>query len=52
MSGIFFIDKDNNLVEIKEASYDSEDVLQRFLAQYPNLITGDQIDKTNSRRQL
>lgn len=32
MSGIFFIDKDNNLVEMNEASYDSEDVLQRFLA--------------------
>ena len=37
MSGIFFIDKDNNLVEMNEASYDSEDILQRFLAQYPTL---------------
>ena len=37
MSGIFFIDKDNNLVEMNEALYDSEDALQKFIAQYPNL---------------
>jgi len=37
MSGIFFIDKYNNLVEMNETYYDSDDVLQRFLAQYPNL---------------
>jgi len=37
---------------MNETSYDSEDVLQRFLAQYPNLIAGDQIDKANPRRWL
>ena len=51
-NGIFFIDKDENLVEMKEKSYDSEDLLQKLLAQYPNLISGEQIDKANPRRWL
>ncbi|OPL12917.1 MAG: hypothetical protein AVO38_14330 [delta proteobacterium ML8_D] len=52
MSGIFFIDKDDNLVEMKEKSYDSEDLLQKLLAKYPNLISGEQIDKANHRKWL
>ena len=51
-NGIFFIDKNENLVEMKEKSYDSEDLLQRLLAKYPNLISGEQIDKANPRRWL
>lgn len=51
-NGIFFIDKDENLVEMLEKSYDSEDLLQRLLAKYPNLISGEQIDKANPRRWL
>jgi len=51
-NGIFFIDKDDNLVEMLEKSYDSEDLLQRLLAKYPNLISGGQIDKANPRRWL
>ena len=51
-NGIFFIDKDDNLVEMLEKSYDSEDLLQRLLAKYPNLISGEQIDKVNPRRWL
>ena len=34
-NGIFFIDRDDNLVEMKEKSYDYEDLLQRLFAQYP-----------------
>jgi len=51
-NGIFFIDKDENLVEMLEKSFDSEDLLQGLLAKYPNLISGEQIDKTNPRRWL
>ncbi len=32
------------MVEMTEASYDSEDLLQGLLARYPNLLAGDQMD--------
>ena len=51
-NGIFFIDRDENLIEMKEQSYDSEELLQKLLAQYPNLISGEQIDKINPRKWL
>jgi hypothetical protein len=37
---------------LTEQSYDSEDLLQRLLAQYPNLLAGSQIDKGSPRRWL
>jgi len=45
MSGIIYLIGDNNeLIELKEQQYDSEDVLQELLAKYPNLLAGDQVD--------
>ena len=38
--------------EMKETPYDSEALLQRLLADYSNLLAGDQIDPDNSRRWL
>ena len=35
-----------------ERAYDSEDLLQGLLAEYPNLLSGDQIDVTEPRRWL
>jgi hypothetical protein len=48
--GIFLIQGDGNLVEMKEQNYDSEDLLQELLAKYPNLLAGDQIDSVAPRR--
>lgn len=42
--GIYLIQGDGQLVEMTEASYDSEDLLQGLLARYPNLLAGDQMD--------
>lgn len=53
MGGIFLINDDKNeLVEMTEQSYDSEDLLQTLLAKYPNLLAGDQIDSKTPRRWL
>ncbi|WP_066832767.1 hypothetical protein [Rufibacter ruber] len=49
---IFLLDENRKLVELNEATYDSEDLLQQLLADYPNLISGSQINKDNPRRWL
>ena len=41
-----------DLVEMAEEAYASEDLLQELLAKYPNLLAGDQIDATEPRRWL
>jgi hypothetical protein len=51
-SGIFLIQSGGDLVEMKEQSYDTEDVLQELLAKYPNLLAGDQMDGAAPRRWL
>ena len=50
--GIFLIQGDGQLVEMKEHRYDSEDLLQGLLANYPNLMVGDQINPGQPRRWL
>jgi hypothetical protein len=50
--GIFVIQDNGGLVEMKEQSYDSEYLLQKLLAKYPNLLAGDQINSTVPRRWL
>lgn len=49
---IFLIQGNGQLVEMEEQAYDSEDLLQRLLAEYPNLLAGSQIDKDAPRRWL
>jgi hypothetical protein len=50
--GVYLIQKDDQLVEMTEQPYDSEDLLQGLLAQHPNLLAGDQIDSDEPRRWL
>ncbi|MGC4003966.1 MAG: hypothetical protein QM811_12900 [Pirellulales bacterium] len=52
MAGIFLIQPDGSLVEMTEAKYDSEALLQTLLATHPNLLAGDQIDAGHPRRWL
>ena len=47
-----FLLGDGRLTELKEQPYDSEDLLQKLIADYPNLLAGDQIDDTSPRRWL
>ncbi len=48
--GMFLIDNDGRLVEMNEEAYDSEDLLQGLLAQYPNLLAGVQVSNLDPRR--
>jgi hypothetical protein len=50
--GIFLIQSGGDLVEMTEQPYDTEDVLQKLLAKYPNLLAGDQMDGAAPRRWL
>lgn len=50
--GIFLIQDNDELVEMNEEPYDSEDLLQTLLAKYPSLLAGNQIDATDPRRWL
>lgn len=53
MSGsIYLIKDDDELVEMTEQDYDSEDLLQKLLAKYPKLLAGEQMDSDSPRRWL
>jgi hypothetical protein len=49
---IFHLDNSGKLTELNEAHYMSEDLLQQLLADYPNLISGSQINSIRPRRWL
>lgn len=49
---IFLVEGKGKLTPMTETSYDKEDDLQALLADYPDLIPGDQIDFENPRRWL
>ena len=42
--GIYLIRNDEQLVEMSQRAYDSEDLLQGLLAKYPNLLAGNQMN--------
>jgi hypothetical protein len=52
LGGVYLIQQDGRLVEMSEQAYDSEDLLQDLLAQYPNLLAGDRTDGGEPRRWL
>ena len=53
MSGvIYLVHGEGTLVPMTEQSYDSEDVLQRLLADYPDLLGGEQMNASAPRRWL
>lgn len=51
-AGVFLIQEDGGLVEMSEAPYPSEAILQELIARYPNLLVGDQIDSASPRKWL
>jgi hypothetical protein len=52
MSGVIFLIQGEKLVELREEQYDSEELLQKLLADYPKILAGDQIDSENPRKWL
>jgi len=51
-AGIFLIQSDGQLVEMTQQPYEAEELLQQLLADYPNLLAGDQINSEAPRRWL
>lgn len=53
MSGsIFLLQEGSKLLKMNEAPYFTEALFQQLLAQYPDLLAGDQIDSNEPRRWL
>ncbi len=50
--GIYLIRDGKQLIEMSEQNYESEDLLQGLIAQYPNLLAGDQMNSIQPRRWL
>lgn len=50
MAESIFLLQDDKLAEVTAAPYDSEDVLQTLLAEYPNLLAGAQMNPAAPRR--
>jgi len=51
-SRIFLLQNDDNLIEMTEQPYNSEDILQSLLEKHPNLLAGDQLNEAEPRRWL
>ncbi len=49
---IYLLSNDSKLVAMEEAAYDSEGLLQKLLADHPDLLAGDQINAEEPRRWL
>lgn len=49
---IFILGEDGKLIEMNESFYDSEDLLQRLLNDYPKLLAGSQVNPEDPRRWL
>jgi hypothetical protein len=49
-AGIFLLDSDDRIVEMREEPYESEEVLQRLLASFPQLLAGDEFPGEEPRR--
>lgn len=52
MSGAMFIKPGGRLVRISEKPYELEDDLQSWVAEYPDLLAGEQMDPQSPRRFL
>src|SRR5215217_7384141 len=49
---MYVLQENGQLVEMTAQPYDSESLLQGLLAQYPNLLAGDQVNPSQPRRWL
>lgn len=52
MSSIYLIGEDGDLRALPERPYESEDLLQSLLEQYPDVLAGEQMDASAPRRWL
>ena len=50
--GVFLLDELDQLLEMSEEGYASEERLQKLLADYPSLMAGDQVNPSDPREWL
>jgi hypothetical protein len=50
--GIYLVQADGRLIRLEEQPYATEDLLQGLLADYPDLLAGEQVDSESPRRWL
>jgi hypothetical protein len=49
---IFLLDEENELIEMEETDYVSEDILQELIAKHPHLLAGYEMDINDPRKWL
>jgi hypothetical protein len=49
---IYLLNDESNLIAMEESAYDSERLLQKLLADHPDLLAGEQINAEQPRRWL
>jgi hypothetical protein len=49
---IYLVSDDESLKPMEATPYANEDLLQRLLEQYPDLLAGEQVDPDDPRRWL
>ena len=49
---IYLLNGESNLIAMEESAYDSESLLQKLLADHPDLLAGEQINAEQPRRWL
>ena len=49
---IFFVNENEQIIPLKEAKYESEDLFQRLIEQYPDILAGDQITPDQPRKWI
>ena len=49
---IYLLNGESKLIAMEESPYDSETLLQKLLADHPDLLAGDQINDEEPRRWL
>lgn len=49
---IFFLGEDDRVIRLEEEKYESEDLFQRLIEQYPDILAGDQITPDRPRKWI
>lgn len=52
MSNVIFLKGQNNMIELKETPYESEDIFQALIEQYPAILDGSQINPDDPCRWI
>ena len=51
-TGMFVLKENGDLIPMTASTYDSEELLQRWLADYPELLAGEQINPEEPRQWM